>query len=134
MQTTGLATGYHNTYLSFDSPLMRQIRLEAYGEDIGQHSWVSADEIRNHIKVLGLTAESNLLDFGCGPCGPLTFIANEIGCKTVGVDLSAPALAVGAARAKELGVEELIELREADGNSALTFANSFDAIVAFDVV
>jgi cyclopropane fatty-acyl-phospholipid synthase-like methyltransferase len=134
MPPTGLATGYNSTYKIFDSPLMRQIRLEAYGEDIGQHSWVSAAELRNHIEALGLSRDITVLDFGCGPCGPLTFMAKEIGCKVVGVDLSAPALAAGAARARELGVAELIELHEADGNSPLNFANNFDAIVAFDVV
>ena len=134
MPPTELATGYNSTYLSFDSPLMRQIRVEAYGEDIGQHSWISAIEIRNHIQALSLTKESAFLDFGCGPGGPLTFIAREIGCRAVGVDLSAPALAVGATRAKELGVADLVELHEADGNAPLKFANKFDAIVAFDVV
>jgi hypothetical protein len=38
--------GYEATYREFDSPLMRQIRREAYGEDIGQHSWVGAAELR----------------------------------------------------------------------------------------
>jgi hypothetical protein len=29
------AQGYDSTYREFDSPLMRQLRQEAYGEDIG---------------------------------------------------------------------------------------------------
>lgn len=134
MQAIGLATGYNSTYQNFDSPLMRQIRLEAYGEDIGQHSWISAAELRNHLQVLGLTPNSRVLDFGCGPCGPLTFIASEVGCRVVGVDLSSAALAVGAARAGERGVAGLVELHQADGNLPLNFSNKFDAIVAFDVV
>ena len=40
------ADGYESFYREFDSPLMRQIRREAYGEDIGQHSWVGAEELR----------------------------------------------------------------------------------------
>lgn len=134
MPPKGLATGYNSTYKIFDSPLMRKIRLEAYGEDIGQHSWVSAAELRNHIAALGLTVEDIVLDFGCGPCGPLTFMAKEVRCKVVGVDLSADALAVGANRARDLGVAELIEVHQADGNSLLSFAHEFDVIVAFDVV
>ena len=134
MPPKGLATGYNSTYKIFDSHLMRKIRLEAYGEDIGQHSWVSAAELRNHIAALGLTEEDIVLDFGCGPCGPLTFMAKEVRCKVVGVDLSADALAVGANRARDLGVAELIEVHQADGNSLLSFAHEFDVIVAFDVV
>ena len=41
-----LADKYESFYREFDSPLMRKLRREAYGEDIGQHSWVSADELR----------------------------------------------------------------------------------------
>ena len=50
-----LADGYESFYREFDSPLMRQLRREAYGEDIGQHSWVSADELRGDIQRLKLS-------------------------------------------------------------------------------
>ena len=43
------AKSYDPLYAAFDSPLMRQLRQEAYGEDIGQHSWVTADEFRSDI-------------------------------------------------------------------------------------
>ena len=33
---------------------MRQFRREAYGEDIGQHSWVDAKELRGDIQRLEL--------------------------------------------------------------------------------
>ena len=48
-----LADQYESCYRDFDSPPMRQIRLEAYGEDIGQHSWLSADERRRDAQRLG---------------------------------------------------------------------------------
>jgi hypothetical protein len=50
---------------------MRQLRQEAYGKDIGQHSWVTADEFRSEIGRLSLTTSSRLLDVGCGPCRAL---------------------------------------------------------------
>ncbi len=37
--------GYEAFYRDFDSSLMQRLRREAYGEDIGQHSWVGADEV-----------------------------------------------------------------------------------------
>ena len=46
--------GYESFYRDFDSPLMREIRREAYGEDIGQHSWVGAAELRCDAMRLGL--------------------------------------------------------------------------------
>ena len=65
--------GYDALYRDFDSPVMRQFRQDAYGEDIGQHSWVGADEVRADIDRLSLSRTTRLLDLGCGPCGPLTF-------------------------------------------------------------
>ncbi len=49
------ADGYEPFYREFDSPLMRQLRREAYGEDIGQHSWVGAEELRRDIYRLNLS-------------------------------------------------------------------------------
>jgi SAM-dependent methyltransferase len=101
------AKGYDSTYREFDSPLMRRLRQEAYGEDIGQHSWVGAAELREDISRLRLSRSSRFLDLGCGPCGPLTFVLSSVGCPGTGTDLSPSALAVGRARAAALGLEVL---------------------------
>jgi SAM-dependent methyltransferase len=127
--------GYDSLYREFDSPLMRGIRQLAYGEDIGQHSWVTAEQLRAVIARLGLTEASRLLDLGCGPCGPLTFMVRETGCRATGIEKSAAALDVGRARAARLEIDHRIELREADLDDPLFFANgSFDAVMALDVV
>lgn len=129
------ADGYDAFYRAFDSPLMRQIRREAYGEDIGQHSWVGAAELRSDVRRLGLSRSSRLLDLGCGPCGPLTFILAAVGCVGTGVELSPAALRVGQARASSLGVEALLSVREANLNEPLPFAaGSFDSALSLDVV
>jgi len=114
---------------------MQQVRREAYGEDIGQHSWVTADELRSDIERLLLTASSRLLDVGCGPCGPLVFAVRSTGCTGTGVDVSESALVSGSARARASGVQERIKLLEADLNRPLPFENrSFDAVISLDVV
>jgi SAM-dependent methyltransferase len=129
------ADGYESFYREFDSPLMRQIRREAYGEDIGQHSWVGVEELRGDIDRLKLSRSSRFIDLGCGPCGPLTFILATVGCPGTGVELSPSALRVGRARAASLGVGDLISVREADLNEPLPFkAGSFDAAMSLDVV
>ena len=134
-QADSTTQGYDSTYRGFDSPLMRQLRQEAYGEDIGQHSWVVAAELRDDVSRLKLSGSSRLLDLGCGPCGPLTFIVSSVGCHGTGTDLSASALAAGRARAASLDLENLITVHEADLNESLPFAvNSFDAVMALDVV
>jgi SAM-dependent methyltransferase len=129
------ADGYESFYREFDSPLMRQIRREAYGEDIGQHSWVGADELRGDIDRLKLSRSSRFLDLGCGPCGPLTFILATVGCPGTGMELSPSALRVGRARAASLGVDALLSVQEADLNEPLPFEpRSFDAAMSLDVV
>jgi cyclopropane fatty-acyl-phospholipid synthase-like methyltransferase len=130
-----LADQYESFYREFASPLMRQLRLEAYGEDIGQHSWVGADELRRDAQRLGLSASSRLLDLGSGPCGPLTFLLSTVGCTGVGLELSPSAIQVGYLRATALGVQERFSAHATDLNDPLPFGlGAFDAVLAVDVV
>jgi cyclopropane fatty-acyl-phospholipid synthase-like methyltransferase len=127
--------GYEDLYETFDSPLARQIRREAYGEDVGQHSWATAEELRECIPQLRLSPTSRILDIGCGPAGPLTLIVGEVGCRGVGLDVSAAALEAGSSRVSELGLDRLITLLPADSNEPIPFGNdSFEAVISVDVV
>jgi SAM-dependent methyltransferase len=127
--------GYDDVYGEFDSPLMRQLRLEAYGKDIGQHSWVTAEELEGDIARLQLSRASRFLDLGCGPGGPLTFIIGLVACHGSGTDWSARAIAAGRARATSLGLEGFVTLQEADLNEPIPFGNaSFDAVMSLDVI
>lgn len=129
------AQGYEHPYAHFDSPLMRRLRQEAYGEDIGQHSWVSADELRGDIGRLGLAAASRLLDLGCGPGGPLVFVTQACGCLSTGIDLSAAAIEAARRRAAAAGIEAKLTLLRADLNEGLPLPDAlFDAAVSFDVI
>jgi len=115
--------------------MMRRIREQAYGEDIGQHSWVSSDELRGDAKRLRLTPLSRLLDMGSGPCGPLTFLLRHCGCRGVGLELSASALRIGRERAAELGVEGRFDACVADLDDAWPAdLGRFDAVLGIDVV
>src|ERR1043166_6617096 len=113
--------GYESLYEEFDSPLMQQLRIEAYGEDFGQHSWVTASELESCGQGLGLTASSRLLDLGCGPGGPLSFVVRRVGCRAVGVDLSHAAIAAARARMAARGLDTLVLLQQADANEPIPF-------------
>ena len=126
---------YDALYEQFDSPLMLEIRREAYGEDIGQHSWVTAAELRADIGRLGVSARTRLLDLGCGPCGALAFVVQETGCRAVGADVSVAALAAGRARFAPLELAGRVDLRSVDLDDPLPFGEAaFDAVISLDVV
>ncbi len=126
---------YKGVYESFNSPLNRKLREEAYGEDIGQHSWVTADELRSDIRRLGLTSRHRVLDLGCGPGGPLTFIARAVGCRGTGLDVSDEAVAAAQERATAHGVAHLTVFQRADLDAPIALANgSFDAVLSIDVI
>lgn len=129
------ADAYEAFYREFDSPLMRSVRRQAYGEDIGQNSWVSADEVLEDARLLALARGRRLLDIGCGPCGPLTFLIVRTGCLGTGIELSPSALEVGRERARSLGIESSFSAQVADVNEPLPFeSGSFDAAMAIDVL
>lgn len=126
---------YDTVYKAFDSPLAQRMRAEAYGEDIGQHSWVTADDLRADVAMLNLSPATQILDLGCGPCGPLTLIVSDTGCCGIGLDVSAAAIAAGAARAAARNVDARITLQQADLNEPISLPDhSCDAVVSFDAI
>lgn len=128
-------SGYDRIYSDFDSDLRRQIRAEAYGEDVGQHSWVTAVELDWALSMLALSDASRVLDIGCGPGGPLVFIARRIGCEAVGIDVSGPAIAAARRRVAGAGLEGRVFVRQVDADAPLDFSEaSFHAVTAIDVV
>ena len=130
-----LKQSYQSLYEKFDSPLMSQVRLEAYGEDIGQHSWVTAEDLRHDAPRLKLTGAARLLDLGCGPCGPLAFLMQTTGCSGTGLDSSADALSVGRRRAQSLGVDDRLMVCETDLDRGLPVATgTVDAAISLDVI
>jgi cyclopropane fatty-acyl-phospholipid synthase-like methyltransferase len=126
---------YDAAFRDFDSPLQRTLRQEAYGEDIGQHSWALADELRSDLPRLRLSRGRRLLDIGCGACGPLTFLMRQSGCRGTGLDRSAAALSSARALGEKLGLTDSLALERADVDEPLPFEDgSFDAVLAIDMV
>jgi len=114
---------------------MRQLRQEAYGHDIGQYSWVTAEELASDISRLQLSRDSHLLDLGCGPCGPLTFVIAQVGCRGTGADFSAEAIAAGQARANSMQLQDLLTLQVSDLNDPMPYApGTFNAVMSVDVI
>ncbi len=126
---------YDANYSNFQTELYEQIRREAFGEDIGQCSWLTADEQDKFLGWLNLSSGKTLLDVACGSGGPALRIATTIRCSVVGVDVHEQAIATANSLAAQRGLSERAQFQVADATTQLPFPNaSFDAIACIDAI
>jgi SAM-dependent methyltransferase len=129
------ADHYGAAYGNFASGLYAEIRAEAFGEDIGQQSWLSAEEQDRFIAWLDLRPEHRLLDVACGSGEPTLRIAERTGCRVQGIDLEAAAIRAAQALVRKRGLTNRAAFAVADASRPLDFApQSFDAIVCIDAI
>lgn len=122
-------------YNKLDQGVFAQIRRETYGEDLGQFSWVTADELREFVQRLQLNAESHLLDVACGSGGPALFIAKTIGCRVTGIDINEGGIATAQEQAKARGLHDRVTFQLTDAGGSLPFEDeSIDAIISIDAM
>ena len=126
---------YGATYRGLASALYAEIRREAFGEDIGQTGWLTADEQDLFISWLELDASSRLLDLACGSGRPTLRIAQKTQCSVSGLDQHSDGIAQAQASARERGHEGRADFRAGDAAAPLPFAAaSFDAITCIDAI
>jgi SAM-dependent methyltransferase len=134
-KSTSAAAHYSANYGNFQTELYADIRREAFGEDIGQNSWLTADEQDKFLAWLNLSPGKTLLDIACGAGGPALRIAAITGCSVVGIDIHADAIAAAQALTIERGLNGRAEFQAGDVTGALPFPDSsFDAITCIDAI
>jgi SAM-dependent methyltransferase len=128
-------THYDVNYGNFQTSLYEEIRRDAYGEDIGQYSWLTAGEHDKFISWLGLAPGRALLDVGCGAGGPAVRIATLTGCTLTGVDVHEGAISTARSFARERGLENRADFRVVNADKQLPFPEAgFDAITCIDAI
>jgi SAM-dependent methyltransferase len=126
---------YNTTYRHFGEAVYARVRCEAFGEDIGQNSWLTADECRTYCAWLQVDAASHVLEVGCGSGGPALFVARTTGARVTGVDINAHGIAAGNAMAHDQQLEARVHFEQADARGALPFAEAhFDALLCIDAI
>jgi cyclopropane fatty-acyl-phospholipid synthase-like methyltransferase len=126
---------YNANYGNFQTELYAQIRQEAFGEDIGQNSWLTSDEQDRFLEWLDLSQGKTLLDVACGAGGPALRIAAITGCSVVGIDVHEQAITTASTLAAQRGLAEHAEFRSTDAAGPLPFSDaSFDAITCIDAI
>jgi SAM-dependent methyltransferase len=126
---------YDSNYGNFQSDLYAEIRREAFGEDIGQSSWLTADEQDRFMDSLALSSGKKLLDIACGAGGPALRIAATTGCAVVGIELHEDAVLAAKSLAAEQKLSDRAEFHVADAAQRLPMADAeFDAITCIDAI
>jgi SAM-dependent methyltransferase len=126
---------YNNAYGNYASDPYRHVRLETYGQDFGQTSWVTTEESLEIPQLLGLGPDSSVLEIGCGSGGYALHLAEKVGCQIVGVDINEPGIrsAKELAQTKALGSRARFE--QCDVSKNLPFDDeTFDAAFSNDVL
>jgi ubiquinone/menaquinone biosynthesis C-methylase UbiE len=126
---------YDSTYENFEAALSAEIRAGAFGDDIGQNSWLTADEYRLCFQWFRLNETSTVLEIACGSGGPALFMARTTGCRITAVDNNTSAIETGSRLAQEQGLDSRVQFQYADASQPLPFEDaSFDAVVCIDAI
>jgi SAM-dependent methyltransferase len=94
---------YDNVYSDFESSAETAVRRAAFGEDIGQSSWLTADDWLRFADLAGVRETSRVLEVGSGSGGPAVYLATERGCHVTDVDINAHGVDNGRKLAAERG-------------------------------
>jgi SAM-dependent methyltransferase len=126
---------YDNVYGDFASDAELVVRREAFGEDLGQSSWLTAAEWLEFADLLEIGRESEVLEVGSGSGGPAVYLAAERGCRITGVDINEHGIRNARTLAQSRRVADRAQFKAVDAGQPLPFpADHFDAIVSNDAM
>lgn len=126
---------YDGEYGNYESDVYRQVRIETYGVDFGQTSWVTTEESTQIPRLLELTDKSSVLEIGCGSGVYALHIAQTTGCSITGLDINTLGIHNANQLALNRGMERQAHFEVCDVSRPLPFAEgSFDAVFLNDVV
>jgi SAM-dependent methyltransferase len=126
---------YDSAYGNYESDPYRQVRIETYGEDFGQTSWVTTEESEEIPKLLELKSDSSALEIGCGSGGYALHLAEKVGCRLVGLDINAAGVRNANQLAQDKGLASRLRFAQCDASKRLPFDdNTFDAAFSNDVL
>jgi SAM-dependent methyltransferase len=124
---------FESIYSNFTERVVAAIRVETFGRDIGQNSWLTADEYDRFVSWLGLAPESHALEVASGSGGPALYLAGKAGCRVTGIDASESGVAEAARRAADSSLTHQVNFKLTDANARLPFEDeAFDAVVCID--
>jgi SAM-dependent methyltransferase len=125
---------YDNAYGNYDGEVYRQIRVETYGEDLGQTSWATTEESQEIPRALGLNSDSYVLEVGCGSGRYALQVAETVGCRVVGIDTNGAGIRTAKELAEGQHLSAQVRFENGDASQPLHFDSAtFDAAFSNDV-
>ena len=126
---------YNNVYAHFSSRAEAEVRHHAFGEDIGQSSWMTADEWLRFADQAHVRDDSHVLEVGSGSGGPAVYLAAARGCRVTGIDINEHGVRNGEQLAAAKGIADRVTFRVADASKPLPFPPAtFDAVLSNDAM
>jgi len=126
---------YNTAYANYGAEVYQQVRIETYGQDFGQTSWVTTKESGAIPQMLCLDATSSVLELGCGSGGYALHLAKSVGCRITGLDVNAPGVHNANQLATASGLGARARFEQCDLSKGLPFHNeTFDAVFSNDVL
>ena len=123
---------YNSTYGNFKDDVLAAVRREAFGEDIGQNSWITTDEYDTFYSWLNLSPGDHVLEVASGSGGPSLYLARKFKCHITGIDVNEEGIKTANRQALEKGITNA-KYQLAYADQELTFADeSFDAVMCVD--
>src|SRR5258708_26561210 len=124
---------YDHAYGKYELDVYREVRIETYGEDLGQTSWVSTEESKQIPVWLKLAPTSAVLEIGSASGRYALRIAASVGCHITRLDINALGIGNANQLARELKLEKLARFEQCDVAQGLPFADeTFDAAFSND--
>src|SRR5215204_2415515 len=124
---------FYNTYGHFTEQVLRAIREETFGRDIGQNSWLTSDEYDRFISWLELAPGQHALEVASGSGGPALYLAGRAGCEVTGIDANEGGVATATRSAADSSSAPHLNFKQADANEPLPFGDdTFDALLCID--
>lgn len=125
---------YDSAYGNYEKQILEEVRREAYGEDIGQTSWITVDQYNTFYSWLNLPPQAHLLDVASGSGGPALYLARKFGCRVTGIDINQE----GLNAAKQTAIASKVtnaDFQFADLDQRLPFEDgTFDAVMCIDAM
>jgi SAM-dependent methyltransferase len=124
---------FDSTYRHFTEQVLDAVRKEAFGDDIGQNSWLTRDEYDRFISWLQITPQHHVLEVASGSGGPASYLAQTTRCQVTGIDANEHGVAAATRGTSGSAWSHRLRFKAADANAPLPFADAtFDALMCID--